>query len=129
MKKMIIYEPAMCCSTGLCGVSIDPELLRIATVLNNLSKNGLPVVRYNLSSSPRKFTENRTVKQLINTQGVRCLPITIVDNEVVKMKQYPSNEEIAKFLEVSEDYLCMELNPNDSSNNSNNSSSCNGGCC
>lgn len=36
MKKMSIYEPALCCETGLCGVNVDPELLRITTVLNNL---------------------------------------------------------------------------------------------
>ena len=30
MKKMTIYEPAMCCSTGLCGVGVDTKLLRIS---------------------------------------------------------------------------------------------------
>ena len=29
MKTMKIFEPAMCCPTGLCGVSVDPELLRV----------------------------------------------------------------------------------------------------
>lgn len=41
MKKMFIYEPAMCCSTGLCGVSVDPELLRLSTVISSLQKMGL----------------------------------------------------------------------------------------
>jgi len=41
MKKMTIYEPAMCCSTGLCGVGIDKELLRISTVVSSLEKNGV----------------------------------------------------------------------------------------
>lgn len=27
MRIMKIFEPAMCCPTGLCGVSVDPELL------------------------------------------------------------------------------------------------------
>lgn len=34
MNKMIIFDPAMCCSTGVCGPSVNPELLRVATVLN-----------------------------------------------------------------------------------------------
>lgn len=38
MKTMQIFEPAMCCSTGLCGVGVDPELLRISTVLDTLKK-------------------------------------------------------------------------------------------
>ena len=33
MKTMKIYEPAMCCTTGLCGVGVDSELLRVSTVL------------------------------------------------------------------------------------------------
>lgn len=51
MKKMQIYEPAMCCSTGLCGVGVDQELLRISTVLNSMEKNGVMVERFNLSSA------------------------------------------------------------------------------
>ena len=41
MKKIHIYEPAMCCPTGLCGPSIDPELLRMSFVMNNLKKQAL----------------------------------------------------------------------------------------
>jgi hypothetical protein len=40
MKKMSICEPAMCCGTGLCGVGVAPELLRISTVLNTLNQAG-----------------------------------------------------------------------------------------
>ena len=50
MKRMSIYEPAMCCDTGVCGVNVDPELVRISTVINNLKKNGITIERYNLSS-------------------------------------------------------------------------------
>ena len=27
MKKMVIYDPAMCCSTGVCGPSVDKNEL------------------------------------------------------------------------------------------------------
>ena len=30
MKKIEIFDPAMCCPTGLCGTNINPELMRIA---------------------------------------------------------------------------------------------------
>ncbi|MHB8130427.1 MAG: arsenic metallochaperone ArsD family protein, partial [Mobilitalea sp.] len=61
MKKMQIFEPAMCCSTGLCGVGVDPELLRISTVLNSMEKNGVTVERFNLSSAPQEFIMNKVV--------------------------------------------------------------------
>ena len=38
MKNIRIFEPAMCCATGLCGPSIDPELLRISTLLSSLKE-------------------------------------------------------------------------------------------
>ena len=48
MKRMSIYEPAMCCDTGVCGVNVDPELVRISRVINILKKNGITIERYNL---------------------------------------------------------------------------------
>ena len=39
MKKIEIFDPAMCCPTGLCGTNIDPELMRIAVVIETLKKH------------------------------------------------------------------------------------------
>ena len=63
MKTMKIYEPAMCCPTGLCGVGVDPELLRISTVLNTLKQNGIEVQRFNLTSAPAAFGESKAVSE------------------------------------------------------------------
>lgn len=57
MKNLYIYEPALCCATGLCGVSIDPELLRITTVLNTLKERGVAVRRFNLNDAPMEFVK------------------------------------------------------------------------
>ena len=105
MKKMIIFEPAMCCSTGVCGPGVDPELLRISTVLSNLKNKGVVIERYNLSNNPQVFIDNQVINEIITAQGVEALPATLVDGVVVKTKTYPSNEEICELLEVSEDYL------------------------
>jgi len=105
MKKMYIYEPAMCCDTGLCGVGVDPELLRVSTVLNNLKKKGIIVERYNLSSAPMKFITNEAVNKLINEKGVEELPAIVLDDEIVIKGRYPSNEEFAKYLDVSIDFI------------------------
>ena len=53
MKKMVIYDPAMCCPTGVCGPSVDKNLLRVATLLNRLEKRGIKVERHNLSDNPQ----------------------------------------------------------------------------
>jgi len=100
MKKMQIFEPAMCCSTGLCGVGVDPELLRISTVLNTIEKNGVIVDRYNLSNSPQEFIMNKVVNNFIKANGVDGLPITVLDGEIVISGRYPKSEEFVKFLNI-----------------------------
>lgn len=105
MKKMIIFDPAMCCPTGVCGPSVDPELLRVATVINSLKNKGVTVERHNLTSNPQAFVDNKVINQLLNSEGVDVLPVTIVDGEVVKTKGYPTNEEFCTMLDVPESYL------------------------
>jgi len=100
MKKMQIFEPAMCCSTGLCGVGVDQELLRISTVLNTLDKNGVKVERFNLSSAPQEFVTNKVVNNLIMEKGVDELPVTILDGQIVITGRYPQSEEFVKLLEI-----------------------------
>lgn len=123
MKKMIIFDPAMCCSTGVCGPSIDPELLRVSTVLNNLEKNGVKVERYNLTNNPQAFVDNKTINELLNKDGVAVLPVTIVDDKVVKTNNYPANDEFIKLLDVPESYLKGQEKPKSKG------CGCKGGCC
>lgn len=105
MKKMFIYEPAMCCSTGLCGVGVDPELLRVSTVLDTLKKNGVEVQRFNLSNSPQEFVNNKVVNNFINEKGVDELPVTVLEGEIVLTGRYPTNEEFVKLLNVPISFL------------------------
>ena len=116
MKKMYIYEPALCCETGVCGVNVDPELLRISTVANNLKKHGVTLQRYNLKNAPQAFIDNAAINKLINDTGIDALPATVVDGEIVKTKAYPTNGEIVMWLNIPADYLVEQ------SGNS-------GGCC
>lgn len=105
MAKMTIFDPAMCCSTGVCGPAIDLELLRISTVLSNLEKHGVKVERYNLTGNPQMFVDNQTINEILNQDGIDALPVTMVDANVVKTKRYPTNEELIKHLGVPASYL------------------------
>ena len=123
MKKMIIFEPAMCCSTGVCGPGVDPDLLRLSTVLNNINKRGIAVERFNLTNNPQAFVDNKAINQLLNSDGIDILPITILDGKVIKTKAYPTNEEFCKLLDIPEEYLKtkIQMKPKDCG--------CKGGCC
>lgn len=97
MKKIQIFDPAMCCSTGVCGPSIDPELLRMSFVTKNLTKRDYPIERYNLTTDTDHFVNNEQVQALLTKKGPDVLPVVLVDGEVVLTGQYPSNEELEKW--------------------------------
>lgn len=105
MKKMVIFEPAMCCPTGVCGPSVDKELLRVSTVINNLKSNGVEVERHNLTSNPLIFVQNQEINNMLDKEGIEILSVIMVDDVVVKTKGYPSNEEFCSLLDVTEEYL------------------------
>ncbi|MBP2643764.1 MAG: Arsenical resistance operon trans-acting repressor ArsD [Firmicutes bacterium] len=97
MKKITIYDPAMCCSTGVCGASVDTELLRVATVIETLNRKGADISRFNLSGQPQAFVENQLINDHLKQHGPEILPITLVDGQVAKTKSYPTNEEFAQW--------------------------------
>jgi len=100
MKTIEIFDPAMCCSTGVCGPSIDPELLRVATIIKSLKEKGIVIKRHGLSSEPQDFISNKVISEILQKEGADILPITLVDGEIVKTKSYPTNEELSVWLGV-----------------------------
>lgn len=108
MPKVVIYEPALCCPTGICGVNVDPELLRISTVLNALKNKNIEVTRYNLAQNPQDFVSNSVVSACLKEHGVAKLPLTLVDDVITITARYPSNEELAAFFNLSADELKSE---------------------
>ncbi|WP_411167711.1 arsenite efflux transporter metallochaperone ArsD [Clostridium sp. MB05] len=122
MKKMIIFDPAMCCSTGVCGPSVNPELLRVSTIINNLNSKGILVERYNLTNNPQIFVDNKTINEVLMKKGVDVLPVTMVDGEIVKVGSYPTNDEFYTLLGISAELLKSESKKT-------NNCCCKGGCC
>lgn len=101
MKTLEMYEPAMCCQTGICGPTVDPQLLEISGIYDHINKsNSCEAKRYNLSQDTQAFVDNGTAINLIRKNGKKILPITIVDGEVVKTGAYPSVEEFQEFTGV-----------------------------
>lgn len=105
MTKVQIFDPAMCCSTGVCGPSVDPELTRIASAIFQLGKKGFSIERFNLANDPGAFVENNKVNKLLHEKGTDCLPVVILNGEVVKETSYPTTEELAKWYSIEETEL------------------------
>lgn len=96
MYRLDVFDPAMCCSTGVCGPEVDPALVRFAADLEWLAAQGVEVHRHNLAQEPAAFAESETVRRAIEENGVECLPLVLVDGRVIAMGAYPSREQLAK---------------------------------
>lgn len=94
MSKLEVFDPAMCCSTGVCGPQVDPVLPRFAGDLAWLKGRGVEVHRYNLSQQPQAFAQNPEVARALQ-QGTEVLPLILVDGVVVASGNYPSRAELA----------------------------------
>lgn len=93
MKKIQVYDPPMCCPTGVCGPDIDPVLPRIAGWLQRLRESGTVVERYNLAQQPLAFLQNTEVKRLLDTIGTGALPAIFVDGILRLQGRYPDTTE------------------------------------
>jgi len=89
-----VFDPAMCCSTGVCGPSIDPELARFAADVDWLHQQGVAVERFNLSQQPAAFAETPAVKEAL-ARGTEVLPLVLVGDRVAVEGAYPPRETLA----------------------------------
>lgn len=97
MKKIELFEPAMCCESGVCGPSVNQELLTITSAFAAMKgREGLEAERYNLSGDPSAFAKNEEIMTAMK-QDETALPITVVDGRIVKKGSYPSLEELSQF--------------------------------
>ncbi len=94
MSKVEIFDKPMCCSTGVCGPEVDPVLPRFAADLDWLKSQGHEVIRSNLAQQPAAFAENQTVREILAAEGVECLPLVMVDGQIVSRAGYPSRGEL-----------------------------------
>jgi hypothetical protein len=88
MARIAVYEPAGCCSTGVCDPSTSDAMAQFASAMEGLNKQGVDVERFELSSRPDAFASNKTVKAALESDGVECLPLIMVDGEIVSKGMY-----------------------------------------
>ena len=100
MAKLDVFDPAMCCSTGVCGPAVDPVLPRFAADLDWLRRKGIRVERFNLSQQPGAFAANRIVKAALDEDGTACLPLIIVNGSVASRGTYPDRDSLMRMTEI-----------------------------
>ncbi|MCC9600434.1 arsenite efflux transporter metallochaperone ArsD [Stieleria sp. JC731] len=95
MSHVQVFDRAMCCSTGVCGPQVDPVLPRFAADLEWLQREGHQVDRFNLAQDAPQYMANSSVQALMQSEGVDCLPLVLVDGQVVSRGDYPTRDNLA----------------------------------
>lgn len=100
MIKVQVFDPALCCSTGVCGTKVDPALVNFAADVDWAKKQGLTIERFNLSQQPMAFAQNELVKKFLERSGADSLPLILIDGDVALAGRYPSRKELAQWAKI-----------------------------
>jgi hypothetical protein len=121
MKQVQVFDPALCCSSGVCGTDVDQKLVDFSADVDWAKQNGLTIERLNLAQQPMAFAQNLVVKGLLDRSGESALPITLVDGEVAFVGRYPSRDDLARWMGVTAAVSELATNTSDAC--------CSGGKC
>ncbi|KEY58533.1 arsenite efflux transporter metallochaperone ArsD [Serratia sp. DD3] len=100
MKTLSVYDPALCCSTGVCGTDVDQALVTFSADVDWLKKRGVTVARYNLAQQPMAFINNALVKNFLENSGAEGLPLLLLDGEFVMAGRYPTRADLARWCKL-----------------------------
>ena len=97
MVSIRVFEPALCCNTGVCGEDVDQALVNFTADLDALKQQGVDISRHNLASDPTAFVENPVVMTFLKVAGSEGLPLVLVDDVTVFTGGYPNRETLARY--------------------------------
>lgn len=94
LPRIDVYEPAMCCSSGVCGSDPDATLIAFTADCVAITGNGISITRHNLASEPENFVVNSQVRNALDSIGSQALPIVQVDGQTVLTGTYPTRDQL-----------------------------------
>lgn len=97
MKTIQMFDPALCCSSGVCGAEVDQALVDVAADVAWARAQGASVERFNLAQQPMAFVEHAPVKAFLERSGQAALPLVLVDGEFALAGRYPTRAELARW--------------------------------
>lgn len=97
MANIQVYDPALCCSTGVCGVDVDQQLVNFSADVDWARQNGAQIERFNLAQQPMAFAESAVVRGFLERSGAEALPLILLDGEFALAGRYPNRNELARW--------------------------------
>ena len=102
MTTIHVFDPALCCESGVCGVDAEQALVTFSADLSWARQHGAQIERFNLAQQPLVFAENPTVRKFLERSGQDALPLILVDGEVALAGRYPQRAELARWAALAE---------------------------
>lgn len=100
MTSIQLFDPALCCSSGVCGTDVDQALVTFSADVEWARQNGATIERFNLAQQPLAFADNPLVRDLLVTKGQSALPVVLADGRQVLSGRYPTRDELAQWMGV-----------------------------
>jgi len=100
MTVVEVFEPALCCATGVCGEDVDQGLVTFSADMDFVRSQGGTVRRYNLASEPLAFADSEPVKGFLQVVGSRGLPLVLVNGVTAMTGGYPDRAQLAAWAGV-----------------------------
>jgi len=97
LSRIQVFEPALCCATGVCGEDVDQALVTFSADMDFVRSQGGDVSRYNLASEPLVFAETEAVKGFLQVVGSKGLPLVLVDSVTAMTGGYPDRAQLAEW--------------------------------
>ena len=97
MPTIAVFEPALCCNTGVCGEDVDQNLVTFTADMAWLLEQGASITRHNLANDPLAFAHNEAVKSFLEIAGSAGLPLVSVDGVTVATGRYPTRTELSRW--------------------------------
>jgi arsenite-transporting ATPase len=97
MVSIRVFEPALCCSTGVCGEDVDQALVEFTANLSSFKEQGVDIDRHNLANDPDAFVRNPVVMNFLTATGSEGLPLVLVDGVTVLTGRYPTTEMLSRY--------------------------------
>jgi hypothetical protein len=111
MPAIRIFEPALCCNSGVCGPDVDQSLVTFTADLSHLKELGADIQRRNLANDPSSFAANDTVRAFLQVAGSDGLPLTLVDGITVQTGSYPAREQLERYAGLAGDTAAPPVVP------------------
>ncbi|MCF8786110.1 arsenite efflux transporter metallochaperone ArsD [Rhodococcus ruber] len=97
MTRIEVFEPALCCNTGVCGDDVDQALVTFTADMDWINTQGGDVARFNLANEPLAFAEREPAKAFLQLSGSKALPLVLVDGVTAVTGRYPDRAQLAKW--------------------------------